>query len=297
MKNSSYPGGGFPTVLLVEDDPEDREFILEDLAPIIGRKGLEVAGRLDEAIAMAVSRPFDLIMLDLGLPDSSGLNTFINFHAKAPEIPFVVITGRDDDQTAMQALKAGAQDYLVKGRITKELLSRSIRYSIERHRLLLKLETERIRGDREREQNALELIAAPAETSVTSCMYGRAPLRERAPGIFHEMVDRYTLLLDSAMERRVLKNQVPPGNELRRLAEEMGQLCAGPKEVLEVHLEALRKRCEAQTPPKVKAMTEEGRFMMIELMGYLLSFYRGYYSSYVRTVKSRQYGSDEEEGL
>ena len=276
-----------PTLLLVEDDPDDREIILDYLAGIVGPKRLVFAGRLDEAVELSASRQFDLILLDLGLPDSNGLKTFLRFYEKVPEVPFIVITGHDDDEIAAQALNAGAQDYLVKGKISAELLSRSIRYSVERHKLLLRCESERMRRDQEREHHALESIATPAHTSITSCMYGRKPLKERAYPVFCDIVRDYAVLLDRAVERQIVRNQPAPTSELRKLAEDLGGLCAGPREVLDVHLEALRKRCDSQPAAKVKALTEEGRFLMIELMGHLLSFYRDYYSGYARVIAAR----------
>lgn len=270
------------TLLLVEDDLEDRELIIEDLKPMGGRYQVVCAGLLQEAMELAASRPFDVIMLDLGLPDSNGIDTFIQFHGQAPEVPFVVITGRNDDVAAMETLKAGAQDYLVKGQIGEEVLRRSLRYSIERQRLLLRLESKRFMREQEREQHAMERLAAPQTTSVTACLYGRAPLQEVLPEVFEHMVDRYARLLTKALDRRILKTQGSPDGELRRMAEEMGSMSAGPRDVLDVHLQGLRRRCEAQPPQKAKALTEEGRFLVIELMGYLASFYRDYYSGGAR---------------
>ncbi len=277
-------------LLLVEDDLEDRELILEDLRPVVGKDHVACAGFLHEAVELIARRSFDLIILDLGLPDSQGLETFLRLHELAPEIPFVVMTGRDDDEIAIQALKAGAQDYLVKGRVGSELLRRSIRYSVERHRLLLKLDQERCSREQKVEQDALERLAAPSATSVTSGLYGRKPLREAAPDIFDGMVERYTLLLDKAIERQILKTRSSNGQEIRRMAEEMGAFFAGPKDVLDLHMQGLKRRCDAQPPAKIKVLTDEGRFLMIELMGHLVSFYRDYYSGCARgnALKERE---------
>lgn len=82
----------------------------------------------------------DVILLDLSLPDSQGLDTFIRMHTKAPEVPIVVLTGLDDETISVQAMQAGAQDYLIKGQVDSNLLVRSIRYSIERQQLLAELQ-------------------------------------------------------------------------------------------------------------------------------------------------------------
>ncbi len=77
----------------------------------------------------------DAILLDLTLPDSIGLDTFKKIHSEAPALPIIVLTGNDDDSLALRALQDGAQDYLVKGQVSGQILARSIRYAIERKRI------------------------------------------------------------------------------------------------------------------------------------------------------------------
>ena len=79
---------------------------------------------------------FNVLVLDLGLPDSQGIETFLRMKNSAPSVPIVVMSGLDDETLAMQAVRGGAQDYLLKGKWDVEVLKRSINYAIERHRLL-----------------------------------------------------------------------------------------------------------------------------------------------------------------
>lgn len=137
------------TILLVEDSPSDANL----LAHIFSRShkdGWQLlhAERLDEAIEFCKNCRFDLILLDLGLPDSDGLETVTEFHKAEPNIPIVVLTGSDDDELALQALAEGAQDYLVKDQINSQLLIRAIRYAIERGQILKQLQDseQRFRG-------------------------------------------------------------------------------------------------------------------------------------------------------
>ena len=81
-----------------------------------------------------------LVLLDLSLPDSFGLETFTKVYAHSPTVPIIVLTGNDDQMLALSAVKSGAQDYLVKGRLDRELLLRSMQYSIERKRYQQQLE-------------------------------------------------------------------------------------------------------------------------------------------------------------
>ena len=83
-------------------------------------------------MACLAERPFDIVLADLSLPDSQGLATFERVQAAAPDEPIVVLTGLDDEEVALKAMRTGAQDYLVKGRMNGELLVRSLRYAMER---------------------------------------------------------------------------------------------------------------------------------------------------------------------
>src|SRR3954453_18963336 len=128
-------------VLLIEDNPGDarliREMIAEDpRAPFT----IHFADRLAKGLEQLSAGEITLIILDLSLPDSYGLETFTKVYTHAPAVPIIVLTGHDDDALALSAVKAGAQDYLVKSRLDGELLLRSMNYSIERKRYQVQLE-------------------------------------------------------------------------------------------------------------------------------------------------------------
>lgn len=110
-------GRPIKTVLLIEDNPGDarlfREF-LEEGSHNIDVKHVECLGEAEKVLA---EREFDIIVLDLGLPDVHGLSAIQRVHKAAPRVPFVVLTGRDDGTLAAQALQEGAQDYLIKSQI------------------------------------------------------------------------------------------------------------------------------------------------------------------------------------
>ncbi|MEQ2007227.1 MAG: PAS domain-containing protein [Limisphaerales bacterium] len=118
-------------VLLIEDSPADSLLIgalLGDDFQVTQTPGLR------EGIAAAHS-PFDIVLLDLFLPDSRGLDTFTQFQSLHPELPIVVMSGLDDESIAESAVHDGAQDYLVKGQMDEVLLLRAVRYAIERKRV------------------------------------------------------------------------------------------------------------------------------------------------------------------
>ena len=122
-------------VLLLEDDPADARLVGQMLRRVKTTPfEVTVASRLTEAVNQLVlgADQFDVVLADLGLPDSAGIATLDALTGAAPHLPVVVLTGNDDDDIALEALKRGAQDYLVKGIGDAFILSRVVRYAIER---------------------------------------------------------------------------------------------------------------------------------------------------------------------
>lgn len=119
-------------VLLVEDNATDALLARDEMAHALHATFVvEQAQRLRTALALLTEKTFDVILLDLSLPDSEGLATFSGLQAAAPGVPVVVLSHRADEQLALQAVQAGAQDYLVKGQV-EGMLVRAIRHAIER---------------------------------------------------------------------------------------------------------------------------------------------------------------------
>ncbi len=122
-------------VLLVEDDETDA-FLVEDmLGDVLPEAQLERVRRLKEAMSrVAAAPPVDVALLDLTLPDATGLATFQRLRAAAPEVPLVVLSGLEDERLAQTAVREGAQDYLVKGAVNAAALGRAVRYAVLRTR-------------------------------------------------------------------------------------------------------------------------------------------------------------------
>lgn len=123
----------FTKVLLVEDSLGDARLIFEGLTEAFPDQfEITHVRRLSEALEWLWEESCDVVLLDLGLPDSHGLATINLLRAQAPAVPLVVLTGFQDEATAVEALKEGAQDYLVKGAVDSKLLARSMRGAIAR---------------------------------------------------------------------------------------------------------------------------------------------------------------------
>lgn len=135
-------------VLHIEDDAGEARLLEETL------RGLALSARwegvrastLAEGLRLAKRGGFDAVLLDLGLPDSQGLESLRAVRKVNPDVPVVVLTGLEDDETALQALRDGAQDYLVKGRITGPVLVRVLNHSIARAAIQLRLGDQRRRS-------------------------------------------------------------------------------------------------------------------------------------------------------
>jgi len=125
--------------LLIEDNSSDAELIHELLSEATeDTKSAQISIEQEETLLEGMRRyaendgTFDVILLDLGLPDSQGLETFTKLAERASRTPIIILTGLDDVDLALETVRRGAQDYLVKGRHDGEILLRAIRYAVER---------------------------------------------------------------------------------------------------------------------------------------------------------------------
>ncbi|MGE0496015.1 MAG: response regulator [Vulcanimicrobiota bacterium] len=148
-------------VLLIEDSPTDAELLEFKLSQRgNGEINLEWVSRLADGLARLEEEGFDLVLLDLSLPDAQGLGTFqrLNQNASASRLPIVVLTGLADSQLAIDTVREGAQDYLVKDEVDGRILLRSLHYAIERKKV--QLEALRLRHEAEQmERRRSEFLA------------------------------------------------------------------------------------------------------------------------------------------
>ncbi|MBN1259545.1 MAG: GAF domain-containing protein [Anaerolineae bacterium] len=122
-------------ILLVEDNAADAVLIRELLERSNGAHfEIDHVARLSYGLTQLLNKEFDLVLLDLSLPDSLGFNTFAAVQARAAHVPTIVLTGLNDKAIALKTMRHGAQDYIIKGEINSDLLQRSIHYAIERKR-------------------------------------------------------------------------------------------------------------------------------------------------------------------
>jgi len=224
-------------LLVVEDNAGDADLIREYLAGARGfRFQMELAASLGEARLRVTSEPFDLVLLDLGLPDCKGMATFEAMYRTCPRVPIVVLTGLEDEEVGLEAIRQGAQDYLLKRQINSALLVRAVRYALERK----KAEGEVRRLNAELEQRVhnrtAELEASNKELEALTYTVAhdlRAPLRA-IDGFSQILLKEYAALLPADAQRYLHLN--------RQNVQRMDQLVDGLLTFARLHRQVLQKR-------------------------------------------------------
>jgi PAS domain S-box-containing protein len=202
-------------VLLVEDNPADARLFTELVRDTgAGHWKMVLVDRLSVGLERLSREPFDVMLLDLSLPDADGLDTLVRAHTEAPKIPIVVLTDHDDEALAVRAVRAGAQDYLVKGRMDGDLLVRSIRYASERGRAVEALER-REEHYRSLIENSMDLISI---LNLDGTIRYVSPSHERMLGYpLDELVGRNVLSFVHPEDKARVIGAIEHGNNGRPL--------------------------------------------------------------------------------
>lgn len=264
-------------VLVVENNPDLTQYLTSELesARLVGGRTTQVthATDLQETVRMLQDDGVDLVLLDLGLADSSGLDTLFRVTDQVPAVPVVVVTEADTDGLAERALLAGAQDFLVKDTFSSEELLRRLRYTVARHRHTLEMLTARAQRHDEDQLTRLESLGA-AGVGVASRSLGRVSLAETYPEAFSGAVERYRELVRARLEERGLHVDYQVSSRTRSVAWDLGHLRATPRDVVDVHLHALRALTEGRPRARAAALFRSGEALLTETLGHLASFYR-----------------------
>lgn len=231
-----------------------------------------------DAVAAVVdvlqTSPVDLVIVDLSVNLQDGLEAIRRIRDAEPAVPLVVVTNRADDEAGLLAIRAGAQDHIVKGENTGQRLALAVSYAIERSRVLDQIETAKETEAREREFQSLKHLCGPAPLPIAGRSFGSIPLRDRSPQAFLELARQYEHVLVRSPAARSFQHREQIADELNVIADRLGLLNAGPRDVIDVHKMAIAKRLEGLSLGRARAAIEDGRMLLLQLMGYLVSFYR-----------------------
>lgn len=271
-------------ILLVEDNITNAQLVMELLSntsQCLLAEGasfqLSHALNLTQALHLMKEEDFDTIILDLTLPEGKGFECLLKIKENNPDIPIIIQTSTEDEGVIIRAFQMGANGYLRKKDLDSNLLVYAIRLAIERQQYIDKLAELKQRQQREKELASLENLAQAIQPSITARMFGSDALKETIPDVFAELTAKYGELLDLCLEQRIFKVEYDIADDLRRLAGKIGFFKASPRDVVDIHTYALKSKCDNVKLAKAQAYVEEGRLRLLELMGYLTSYYRKYY--------------------
>ena len=255
-------------VLLVEDNPSDALIIRRSL---MAQPGLGVdivtADSLASALASLGGQFFDLVLLDLSLPDSTGLATLAAIQSASPEIPTVVLTANDDEGIGLSCIDAGAQDYMSKAQMTPHTLQTVVSFALRRYReTQAKLMRMVVQGDH-------ALSTSSASVPVTRDLAGLPPIRVRAPSAFGRIKDDYKILLQLYMEH-IRKKVDKPKASMEVVVSKLGDLGATPRDLIDIHTESLSEVCGNIDGGNTYTFAADSRLFALEMMGVLVEFYR-----------------------
>jgi signal transduction histidine kinase len=256
-------------VLVVEDSPSDLLLLKEALRPVGGQLEILSAETLRAGLEFADNDDVNVMLLDLGLPDSDGLPTLQTALRQVPHVPIVVMTGRDDGEVAATALRAGAQDYLVKGTMDADSILRAIRYAIERHSIL-----EKLRAADQLRQEYLATASHELRTPLTIIGDYAGLLRDGTAGpllpaqtTFLDTVLRNCARLSDLVNALLDVAKIESGTfQLRLEPTDIGTLMRNCVEDFRLRCEAKQQKLVAQIPERLtKGICDRGRVQEVVL--------------------------------
>ena len=250
-------------VLLIEDNPGDARLIREMLRDARGTSfRLEHEERLTAGLERLARGGVDVLLLDLSLPETQGLDTFRRVRSHAPGVPIVVLTGSDDEDLGNRAVQSGAQDYLIKGQVDGPLLGRALRYAIERGRIEeeLRRRAEQLAEMDRRKDEFLATLAhelrnplAPIRNSlqILRLSGGSGPIAERVHEMMERQVCHMVRLVDDLLEvSRITRGKI----ELRKERVELLAVIQSAVETSRPLIEEARHRLAVTLPPEPLAL-------------------------------------------
>jgi FixJ family two-component response regulator len=256
-------------VLIVDDDQAVGSTLAETLQPEFDAFAVTSPRA---ALGVLDRREVAVLVSDQRMPEMSGVALLTEARRRHPEVVGVLLTAHADARSAVQAInEARAFGYLLKPWDIDEIVG-FLRRAVEAHRLLRR----DVRAQQERELRTLDQLSRSVPVPVTAERFGALPLRESLPEVFDDLLDRYTETIELAIEQRVYKVDRPVSDGLRRLSDRLGALKAGPRDVIELHTVGMRRRLAIASAEQTDAYAEEGRLLVLELMGHLVSYYRGF---------------------
>lgn len=233
------------------------------LQEIRGRRyELQCVRSFEEGIDALGRQRWDVCLVDYRVGSRDGLELIREAYRRKSGCPFVLLTGFGGPDIDLSAMQAGAFGYLEKDGLCADALDRTIYHAVE---------AERRRSQRRR---LAFLGGLDRRSDCRSPDEAMGTLRTDQWATFEALAARYAALLEEALQRRAYRIENRVTDSLRMIGDELGLLGAGPRDVVELHCLATADKTAGVSPERAQATVEEGNLMVLELMGYLASFYR-----------------------
>ena len=261
-----------PCILVVDDDPHVARLLEEQLRIEFPVHAVTSPAR---ALAALEDMPIGVVLADQRMPGMGGVELLTEARRVRPTVVGILITGHAEVDSAIRAInEARVLGFLTKPWDEAELFS-VVRRALEAHHALEQLLVASS-GTAAHEVAALERMSGAHLVPITAQRFGSLPLRDSLPDEFRSLSDRYGELLSDALDERVYKVDHKVSAALRVLSDRLGVLSAGPRDVIDMHVSALKHRL-AEAPPESGAeLVDVGRLLVLELMGDVVAYYRSY---------------------
>lgn len=251
------------SILIVDDNTDT----LNILSRLLQKEGYSLTTAEDGAGCMKEleqSKP-DLILLDVMLPDTLGTDLCLKIKddPKYHDIIIILLSGHKiSEEDHLMGFEIGAIDYINRPLSNKELIAKVNAIFRLKHALVNPREDEPFSS------------LTQNHTDVTAGVFEQINIWETHPELFNRFKNEYLKIMEKQIEHRIYKSTNNLSDQIRALSHEFGFLKAGPKEVIAVHKEALKSMVQDSSAIKSYYVKEESRILLLELMGYLLMYYR-----------------------
>lgn len=254
------------SILIVDNDLEDRRSLVRILAQLSSNVSIRECKSAGEAYTALSTESFDVALVTHELPDELATDLLIRLKREGRLLtPIIFLTETDDIGDDLISL--GAHEFLSKQSRTVEQLRKSVRYSIERYRLWRELQD--IKAREQRELELLRLEKNP-ERQQTSIILDEVGFEHK----LHELITTYGRIFEVFSSDASYKRDPEAPDLIREFVTTLGQLGCGPKELVRVHRKVLAKLVQDQPSKREEALTNESRYMLLQVMGELLLYYR-----------------------
>lgn len=253
------------SVLIVDNNPDFRKSMIKTLAQLASDVSIRECANASEAYAALAAEEFDVALITQELPDQLATDLLVKLKENGwLNTPIILLT--DTDDVGEEVIRLGAHEFLSKQARNVQQLRKSVRYSLERHRLWRELQNSKEREQREHELRLLE----QAETGSSAIQFDQKTFDRQLNKLMEEYKHLFSVFSADASYKRT--PQAP--HQIRTFAAKLGKLGCGPKEIVQIHRKVLSNLIENKTSKRQESLTNESRYLLLQLMGELILYYR-----------------------